>query len=293
MEFFRRHARLSLILILVFANIFIWYAASAEGGRSNILTIAFLDIDQGDAIYIEAPNGNQLVVDGGPGTILLRRLAEVMPAYDRSLDMILVTNPDKDHMAGFVDALASYEISFVVEPGTLPTTLVYKEFEKSVEKEGAEHTLARRGEIIWLDKEDGVYLLILFPDKDVSRQSTNDGSIVAKLVYGKTSVMLTGDAPDDTERYLISLQGKGAGGLLDSDILKVGHHGSKTSTSPAFVEAVSPEYAVISDGKGNSYGHPHPITLQTLENASVPVFRTDLLGTIIFQSDGTRFWQKE
>jgi competence protein ComEC len=135
-----------------------------------------------------------------------------------------------------------------------------------------------------LDDEAGVYINILFPDRDASGMKTNDGSIVARLVYGNTSVMLTGDSPQPIENYLTSVDGKN----LKSDVLKVGHHGSRTSTGVQFLGFVEPTYAVISDGKGNSYGHPHKETLDTLNKFNVKVFRTDELGTIVMKSDGEK-----
>lgn len=281
MEHLRKHARFYILGTLFAATIFIWYSALHED-RGGILTVAFLDIGQGDAIFIEAPNGNQLLIDGGPPKVVLSALRKVMPFYDRFIDMIMVTNPDKDHMAGFIDVLESYKVGAVVEPGTSGASAEYKVFEKAVRDESAEKILARRGQTIWLDKKHGVGFQVLFPDRDISGVGTNDGSIVGRLFYGDTSVMFTGDSPQSVEQYLVSLDGKS----LKSDVLKVGHHGSRTSTSEEFVGFVSPATAVISNGKGNSYGHPHKETLDTLDKFSVKVFRTDKSGTVIMKSDG-------
>ena len=126
----------------------------------------------------------------------------------------------------------------------------------------------------------GVMIDVLFPDRDVSSWSTNDGSVVARLSYGKTSIMLTGDAPIKTEQIILS---ENSPSRLQSNILKVGHHGSRTSTSSTFLKAVSPTYALISDGKDNKYGHPHKETLDALTQLGVKILRTDLLGTIILK----------
>jgi competence protein ComEC len=136
-----------------------------------------------------------------------------------------------------------------------------------------------------LDIGGGAFLGILFPDRDVSTWTSNDGSVVAKLTYGKSSVMLTGDATDLTEKIIL---GENSATTLASTILKVGHHGSRTSSSPEFVKAVAPTYAMISDGKDNKYGHPHQETLDTLAQFGAKIFRTDLLGTIVMKSDGER-----
>jgi competence protein ComEC len=134
-----------------------------------------------------------------------------------------------------------------------------------------------------LDIGGGAIIDILFPDRDVSTWATNDGSVVARLSYGKTSVMLTGDATTVTEKIVLS---ENPPSELASTVLKVGHHGSRTSTGASFVKAVGPAYALISDGKDNKYGHPHQDTLDTLLSHGVKIFRTDLLGNIIMKSNG-------
>ncbi|MDO8482420.1 MAG: ComEC/Rec2 family competence protein, partial [bacterium] len=277
----RKNGRSFILVTLFVVTIFIWYAVLKED-RGATLKVAFLDIGQGDAIYIEAPNGNQMLVDGGPPRAVLSALRQVMQFYDRSIDMIMVTNPDKDHIGGFIDVLNSYNVGMVVEPGTVSSAGTYAEFGKIMADRRVPKMLAERGQVIWLDKKHGVGFQVLFPDRDISGLATNDGSIVGRLFYGSTSVMFTGDSPDSIEKYLVYLDGKN----LKSDVLKVGHHGSRTSTSEEFVGFVSPDMAVISDGEGNSYGHPHKETLDTLEKFDVKVFRTDQVGTVVMKSDG-------
>ena len=257
--------------------------------HKGYLTISFLNIGQGDAIYIEAPNGTQIMVDGGLRGSVLGQLGHVMPFFDRTIDAILITNPDSDHIGGFIDILKRYKVDYIIEPGTHSPSATYKSVETESNTKELKKIIARRGMNIVLDKENNVYIQVLFPDKDVSTYSTNDGSIVAKLVYGKTSIMLQGDAPQKTERYLLTLDKK----ELDSDILKVGHHGSRTSTSKEYVDALSPDYAVISCGLDNKYGHPHKETVNTLDKLNVPILRTDLLGRITFISDGNNLIRTE
>lgn len=273
------HIRLAILGLLLIATITLWGIVLREE-RGGLLTVAFLNVGQGDAIYIEAPNGRQMLIDGGPTRSVLSELSKVMPWYDRSIDVLVVTNPDKDHMAGFIDVLKSYTVDAIFESGTVPGTQVYEELQETIANVGVKKILARRGMTIWLNNE--TRLSVLYPDRDVSGLSSNDGSIVAKLSYGNTSVMLTGDTVSGVEKWLIKLDGKD----LKSDVLKVGHHGSRTSTAPEFVGFVAPQFAVISDGVRNRYGHPHKETLDTLAKFKVPVFRTDLLGTIVMHSDG-------
>jgi len=272
------------ILILFSISFLLIHQTTGHGGR---LFISFLNIGQGDAIYIEAPNGKQILVDGGPDEIVLRELAKVMPAFDRSIDAILVTNPDKDHIGGFINIMQKFKVDSIIEPGTVSPSDTYKALENLAKEHNLKQIYARRGMDIMLDQERNIHLHILFPDRDVEKLATNDGSIVAKLVYGDTSVLLEGDAPQNIEKYLLSLNPT----ELDTDILKTGHHGSRTSTSKEYVEAASPDYAVISCGVNNKYGHPHQETLDTLNDLNVPVLRTDQMGRISFESDG-KFWAR-
>lgn len=279
MQKIRENFHWYILGFLFVATLLVWYAVVAEY-RAEKLTVAFLNIGQGDAIFIESPTGIQMMIDGGPGPIVLRELGKVMPFYDRTIDMLMVSNPDKDHMAGFLDVLDSFNVASVIEPGTMGASSEYKTLEEKIEKERAVKVTALRGQKVQLG--GGAYFEVLFPDRDVPGLATNDGSLVGRLVYGNTSILFTGDAPQNIEGYLDSLDGK----TLHSDVLKVGHHGSRTSTSQEFVGYVSPTYAVISAGKDNSYGHPHQETLDTLNQFGVQTFRTDLAGRIVVVSDG-------
>ena len=250
--------------------------------RSGIMTVVFLDVGQGDSIFIESPTGVQVIVDGGPAKNLMREISEVLPFYDRSVDLIVVTNPDKDHYEGFIGFLEKYSVDVVLEPGTSNVSGIYKTLEDEIKNKNIPKIIALRGQII--DLGGGAFLEVLFPDRDISGLGANDGSLVMRLVYGETSVMFQGDSTVKIEDYLVSL-----GGNLDSDILKTGHHGSKTSTGENYIEAVSPEWAVISAGQGNSYGHPHKETLETLNKEKVKILGTYELGRIVFKSDGKQF----
>jgi len=285
MKNFHLKLKLSILVVLLLGAIFSLYAAFREE-RNGILTVSFLNVGQGDAIFIDAPSGNQLLIDGGPGKSVLRELSKVMPFYDRSIDVVIATHADQDHVGGLPDVLRKYKVNLFMESGVPGESSSYQELEKIVSstsssegEAGTKKLLARRGMVI--DLGDGAILQILFPDRDPAGMETNMASIVARLVYGENEFLLTGDSPQTIEHYLISL------GSLQSDVLKAGHHGSKTSTSAEFVSAVSPQYAVISVGKDNKYGHPNKETLDTLNNFGAKILRTDELGAIVFKSDGT------
>ena len=268
-----------LIFFLFIITIFLFYLDWQNSHRK--LTFAALDIGQGDALFIESPSGTQILFDGGPPRKILSELRRVMPPFDRSIDAIVITNPDQDHIGGFLDVLKVYKVGQVFEPGTFNDSKTYQNLKNEIKNKKIPETLARRG--MRLDLGEGAVIDILFPDRDVSMWTTNDGSIVAKLSYGETSIMLMGDSTSETEKIVLTENSKVK---LKSTILKVGHHGSKTSTSSQFVQAVAPKYAVISNGRENKYGHPHQETLSTLNKWGVEVLRTDLLGRIIMKSDG-------
>ncbi len=267
-----------LLGALALLTLFVWYAVLAET-RSG-LTVAFLDVGQGDAVFIEAPNGNQILLDAGPNNAVLRELPKLMPFYDRSIDMIIESHPDKDHVAGLVETARRYDIGLAMEPGVKSNSAAYKELNKAISEKKIQKILARRG--MRINMGGGAVLDILLPDRDVSGVDANTASIVAKLVYGNTSFMLTGDLPKAMEKYLVSLEGE----FLKSDVLKIGHHGSRTSTSEIFLAAVSPSYAIISAGAGNRYGHPHRETIDLLSRFKIPILNTIKRGTIKMESDG-------
>jgi len=256
--------------------VFVWYAVFAES--RNGLIVAFLDVGQGDAIFIESSNGNQVLIDGGPNKEVLSELGKIMPFYDRSIDMLIETHPDEDHIAGLAEVLKNYEVGAIMESGAESKSAVYAEIKKLTAEKNIPEIPARRGMKINLG--EGAELFILFPDRDVSKMDSNYASVVAKLVYGKNSFLLTGDSPSAVENYLVMLGG------LKSDVLKVGHHGSDTSTSEIILGYADPEYAVISVGKDNRYSHPRPEILERLKKFGAEILRTDLLGTIKMKSDG-------
>jgi len=272
-----------VVLVILFLSVGIVFYFAFQT-QNHPLRIAFLDVGQGDAIFIESPTGNQIIFDGGPGSTLVSEVSKQMSLFDRNIDMIVVTNPDKDHFEGFIPLLSRYTVAAVLEPGvSADENAVYAELQRVMAAQNILKIEARTGQKIMLG--GGAYIEILFPDRDVEDVSHNDGSLVARLVYGETSVMLTGDTTKNIENYLV----KKYPDSLDSDILKVAHHGSHTSTSDAFVKAVSPDIAVISAGKENSYGHPRQVTLDTLTNNKVQTLVTINEGTIVFESDGESF----
>jgi competence protein ComEC len=275
----------ALIAVLALALCIIAYAVALED-RRGLLTVSFLDVGQGDAVFIDAPSGRQVLIDGGPSARVLRELARVSPWYDRHIDVVLATHPDADHINGLVDILARYDVGTLIRSSVRGETALAHTFEDIVGSGKFAVVTAQRGQVINLGK--GARLEILFPDRPILGVEANVGCVVARLTYGDTAFMLPCDAPDEIELYLTRLDRE----RLKSDVLKAAHHGSKTSSAAAFVGAVAPSYAVFSRGCDNSYGHPHPDVVATYARFDVPTFDTCKDGTITFVSDGQMVWQK-
>ena len=284
-RFLKQNAGFILVTVLLLACVAVWAAVYAEHS-SGVLTLAVLNIGQGDALFIESPTGIQVVVDGGPDSSILRELPKVMPSFDRSIDAVIETHPDADHIGGFVDVLQRYKVGAFIKPGILKNTATNRALEREVAVQKLPTYIARRG--MTLDLGGGAYLHILYPDHDVSRLNenrANEGAVVAHLIYGETFALLTADVPGAVEKRLLALDGAG----LQSGILKVGHHGSRTSTDAAFLSAVMPATAVISVGARNTYGHPTKEVLQRLSGRNINILRTDENGTVICRSNGAVF----
>lgn len=280
----RKHWRLLVLFVLILCATLVWWKVfAAPQGK---LTVAFLNIGQGDSIYIEAPNGNQLLVDGGNGKQILSELGAVMPFADRSIDVVIGTHPDADHVGGLIPVLNRYQVSAILEPGSDTDTATYRALEKEIADKKIPRIIARRGMLV--DLGGGVTFRILYPDVDTTRMETNESSIVGQLSYGSTTVLLTGDAPQDVERHLVSIDGA----RLNSTVLKPGHHGSRTSSADIFIATVHPLVAVISAGKNNRYGHPHAEVLTTLKKYGALLLRTDLDGRVVLVSDGEKFFRR-
>lgn len=272
----KKYYLLIFTFLLLVINIFLFRLDWKDSHRS--FTFAMLDVGQGDALFIETPSGVQVMFDGGPARKVLGPLQKIMSPFDRTIDAIFITNPDADHIGGFADILKNYKVGAVFSSGTTSDSKTFQNLKTEIKNQNIPDILAKKG--MRLNLGGGAFIDILFPDRDVSMWTTNDGSIVARMTYGGTSIMLTGDSTNKTEKIILA---ENTEAELKSTILKVAHHGSRTSSSPSFVKAVAPTYAFISDGKDNKYGHPHPEILVTLNQFVTKIVRTDLLGTIIMK----------
>lgn len=247
------------------------------------LSLIFLDVGQGDAIFIESPTGVQVLIDGGRDSAVLRELSKVMKPWDRSIDLVIGTHPDADHIGGLDAVIERYAVGAVMDPGIGKDTEELSSFVQSASQEGALLYRATAGGGI--DLGGGVTLRIIAPLEPIPAGDANAASIVVVLVYGNTSALLTGDAPAEVEEVLVHRNA-----VPDVDILKAGHHGSKTSTSDVFLGAAKPEVVVYSVGRGNRYGHPASEVMKRVEARGIHERRTDEEGTLLFVSNG-QVWE--
>lgn len=254
---------------------------------SKPLKISFLDIGQGDATFIEFPSGEQMLIDCAVDARILEALGRVMDFYDHEIDYLVVTHPDMDHYGGCVDVLRRFKIKTLIYDGFAKHESEYWRFfmdtVKSLEASGFSFVQAH-SEFSW--DMGGPRVDFLFPDRDISVQGPppgidpsagNNASIVIKISYGTQDFLFMADAEYELEQYLV----KKYGNRLDVEVLKVGHHGSDTSSSQGFLDKVSPEYVVISSGKDNKYGHPSLRVVKRLERVDATIWRTDLQSDIL------------
>jgi competence protein ComEC len=272
----------ALAALLAFSSGLLWLAASApESGR---LTVTFLDVGQGDAILIEGPAGHRVLVDGGPsGEAISSALGRRLPFYDRRLDLVVLTHAQQDHLGGLPQVLEDYSVRRVISSPERNDIAAYQAWSDALSEHDIENLPARRGQSIELG--DGALLSVLTPGPDAApdSQPLNDASVVLRLTMGELSFLLTGDITEDGEAALIR-----TGADLDSNVLKIAHHGSRTSTSDAFLSRTTPLIDVISVAAENPYGHPADDVLARL--AGDLILRTDHHGDITLSTDGHRLW---
>lgn len=244
----------------------------------EILKIHFIDVGQADCILIELPNNEEILIDAGNKGDSKTIINYIKSLGIDDIEYFILTHYHEDHIGSAPNILDEFDVLRIYMPDTTTDTQIYKETIQAIEKENAEVIKAKGGTSI-IDTAN-LDFEVLAPNS-MWYSEMNEFSLVTKLVYGDTSFLFTGDAESVSELEMVR-----AGYDLDIDLLKVGHHGGETSTSQIFLEATTPEYAIISVGTGNSYGHPHERTLSRLNNIGAKIYRTDEQGTIIATSDG-------
>lgn len=245
---------------------------------NHLLKVHYIDVGQADSILVQTPSGKVMLIDAGNNAD-----GDMIVSYLKSqgigrIDILVGTHPHEDHIGGMDTVINGLDIGKIYIPNVANNTKTFEDVLTAIKNKGLKVTAATAG--ITIDLDPAVQVLMLAPNRS-NYENSNDDSAIIKLIYNNNSFLFAGDAQDDSEREILA-----KGFDIRADVLKVGHHGSNTSTSSEFLKAVSPRYAVISVGKGNDYGHPDQVTLDKLSQANVQVLRTDEEGTIVATSDG-------
>ena len=271
-----------ILYILVVCSVFacLYGIHISNQTQEGLFKIVFLDVGQGDSVFIEDENGFQILIDGGRGNKVLSELSAVMPFYDRSIDVVVATHGDADHIGGLIPVFDRYKVDVAVTNMQKKNTNVYRELIKRISKESKRIVIDSPKKITTSNGTEMEFLWPLSPEiKDA-----NNASVVTYINIHGNEILLTGDISKSVEDTLTNIY---TDKLKDIEILKVAHHGSKTSSSSDFIEHTSPDYSVISYGKNNRYGHPHEKTLQTLkENQSEILLTVDGQIEFAISNDG-------
>lgn len=263
-------AMITLIVISLITQFFV----SGKSLNEDRVVIWVFDVGQGDAIFIDGPDA-QVLIDGGPSVEVIEKLTAVMPYWDRSIDLLVNSHPHADHVTGLVHVLERYDVYNVWSSGQNYGTDIFNAFEDL-----SSDLTVMSGDVF--DLGAGATLTVLWPDKDFEDErleNTHDANVTLLFEYGETTMLFTGDMENEVEEQILVQ-------LEQVDILKVGHHGSLTSTSTELLDLINPDYAVIPVGEGNSYGHPHPVIVDRLETYGATVLRTDTDGDLRIITDG-------
>ena len=285
----RKKALIIAGVVLLVLNVFSW-SLLAELNKNN-LRVVFFDVGQGDAVFIRTPQNHYILIDGGIGDVVLEKLADELPFFERSIDLVILTHPHDDHVAGLVEVLKRYDVQEVMCTGVQGESGTARRWKEMIEERG--YRLARSGKRV---AGDDFHIDILFPVDNIVGETVrdlNEVSVIARLDFKEHSFLFTGDAYKEQEEQVVGYQEECLEeGLEDcerftvrADVLKIGHHGSNTSTEEDFLRHVAPKIAVIQVGEDNRYGHPHPDVLGRLEDRGVLVKRTDMDGDVIMEVD--------
>jgi competence protein ComEC len=282
----RKHFfKLSVLGAFFVATIFLIYFVY-ELRPKSYLEISFLNIGQGDSVLFQTPQGGKILIDGGPDKKVLSELGQALPIFSKNLDLVIATHDDADHIMGLIDVLKKYKVKVLLY--SLPNS------ESPLSKELMRVAKERNVQVVQVVKpmfirtEDGLVIKVMFPVKNMDNAESNDASVSTQFIFGKNKFLLTGDLPQSGEIFLVRRYGEN----LKSDLLKLGHHGSDTSTNQEFLQVVRPEVAVASDGKNNKFGHPHQSVLDLCEKFGIKVYRTDQEGRLNFYTNGLNIWKE-
>lgn len=256
--------------------------AQLSGLDQERLTVQFLDVGQGDSALLQTPNGSFVLIDTGPSDHRAELLGALRRAGVQTLSYMILSHPHEDHIGNAAAVAESFDVEQVWMTAESTQTATYLTLLETLDEQNIPVTEARAGLDFVLDD---VSCSVLSPLRD-SYDDLNDSSLVLRVTYGEHTILFTGDAEQETEQDLLNAY---PAAKLQATVLKVGHHGSSTSTSESFLNAVAPRVCVISCGKNNDYGHPHMETRDRIDVINASMYRTDLQGTITITFDRTDF----
>jgi len=273
---------LIFFLLCLFALAILYFFQKPDGR----LHLVFCDVGQGDAILVTDPKGNQILIDGGPDSSVLSCLSGNMPFWDRTLEMVVSTHPEKDHFGGLIEVLKRYQVKKVLHTSAVNKGEDFEAFRKEVESPRISKIVAKRGQRIQFGS--GLRAEVFWPPDGnfpygVS-SSLNEESVVLKIAFGNFCAVLAGDVDSNVEQTLLSL-----GGISNCPVLKFPHHGSATGVSDVFLKTLAPKTAVISVGENNKFGHPTNEALTSLSKVGAKIFRTDKNGEVEVLTDGKSY----
>jgi competence protein ComEC len=272
----RKVIYITLILAVFTVSAFIGYAFFKSD--FNGLNVAFLDVGQGDSVFIRPSSGQNILIDGGPDSKVLHELPNHMKWWDRTIDLMILTHPHDDHLVGFIEVAKRYKVKKAIYFGVAGDSPVYEAWKNILIEKNIPIMIADDPQMIFLD--DDCYLKII---PGAMRSDLNNSSLVSLLDCENVRFLFTGDIEKKAEDVFLTL-----GEDLSADVVKAAHHGSDTSSSEAFLDMIQPKYAVISAGRENKFGHPSLRVLSRFERRGVAIFRTDEDGSILFQVAGGR-----
>lgn len=249
------------------------------------LTMVVCDVGQGDAILLKSSQGFDILIDGGPpSSAALNCLGKFLPPWDTTVELLVITHPDLDHIGGLVEVVRRYQVNKVITSGVSSANSYYQLLLKELVSRQIMVTTVKAGDLININPNFKVN--ILWPMATSSKMSTNYQSLVMKVNFGQTAIMLTGDIEQEAEAEILQVFVD-----LQAGLLKVSHHGSRSASSESWLKAVAPQAALISVGSNNRYGHPHPSVLRYLQNLGIVIFRTDQSGDLVWRTFGQN-WQR-
>ncbi len=274
-----------VIGIIAIAFIGIWLINQ----RPNELMIIFFDVGQGDSFLIRSPNGQNIIVDGGPDKKMIQQLGRALPFWDKKIDLVVLTHADADHLSGLLPLVEQYKVDSILQSSAQPHSKLSETWKELIKEQEIKIVTALSGQTIDFGNDFSFNILNPRPEYPlVDNDDPNDASVTIKLNFRNVCAILTGDLAIAGEEAIINAKED-----IDCDVLKIGHHGSKTSTSQEFLNAVTPEIAVVQVGLDNKFSHPAQMIIDRLDMSHIKVYRTDQKGIIKLKTNGLNWYLQE